>query len=150
MTDTTPRAGRPSSDPVFRRIAALGSIFCLVLAVVGAIVGFVVAGGEGLAGAIAGAVLSLLLVSVTAISMVIANRYTASAAYLQIFFGIVLGGWLLKLVVFIVALLILRDQPWLSPIALFITLVVGLLGGLVIDGIVIAKARIGYVSDPKA
>jgi hypothetical protein len=95
-------------------------------------------------------VLSLLLVSVTAVSMVIANRYTASPAYLQIFFSIVLGGWLLKLIVFVVALLVLRDQPWLSPIALFITLVVGLLGGLVIDGLVIGRARIGYVSDPKA
>lgn len=149
MTDTTSRAGRPSSDAVFRRVAVIGTLYCLVLAAGGAVIGFLAAGPEGLAGAVAGAVLSLLLVSVTAISMLVANRYTASPAYLQIFFGIVLGGWLLKFVVFIVALLLLRDQPWLDPVALFVSLVIGLLGGLVIDGIVVSKARIGYVSDPR-
>ncbi len=92
MTDTAARPGRPSSDAVFRRVAVLGSLFCLVLAVVGAVIGFLVGGPEGLAGAVAGAALSLLLVSVTALSMLIANRYTASPAYLQIFFGIVLGA----------------------------------------------------------
>jgi len=149
MTEQTPPVGRPSSDVVFRRIAVLATAYCVVLAVVAGALGLLLAGQEGLVGALAGAVLSAVLISVTAISMVVANRFVGSPAYLQTFFAIVLGGWLLKFIVFIAALLILRDQPWLDAIVLFLTLVAGLLGGLVIDGIVIARARIGYVSDPR-
>jgi hypothetical protein len=149
MTSEARPDRRPSSDPVFRRIVLIGVIYSAALAIVGGIVGFVVADSHGMLGAVVGAALSLLLLSVTALSMVIANRYVESPFYLQIFFGVVLGGWLLKFVVFVVAVLLLRDQPWLDPIALFVTVVAGLVGGLVIDGVTVARARIGYVSDPR-
>jgi membrane-bound metal-dependent hydrolase YbcI (DUF457 family) len=57
----------------------------------------------------------------------------------------VAGGWLLKLVVFIVAVLLLRDQSWLDPKILFFGLVAGIIVSLVIDTLVVVKARVPYV-----
>ena len=63
------------------------------------------------------------------------------------FFGIVMGAWLLKFVLFIVLAVVLRDQPWIDPTVLFVTLVAGVIGTLVIDLVVVAKSRMPYVSD---
>ncbi len=64
-----------------------------------------------------------------------------------------LGGWLLKLVVFIVLVLVLRDAPWLNGTVLFLSLVAGVLASLVVDVLVVARSRLPYASDvvlPKA
>jgi len=63
-----------------------------------------------------------------------------------VFFGIVLGGWLLKFVVFIVVLLVLRDQPWIQPTVFFVAIVAGVLASLVIDVVVLTRMRIPTVS----
>ncbi len=67
--------------------------------------GFLVGGAEGLGSGLLGVVLSAVFLAITAGSILIANRWFGDALYVPIFFGIVLGGWILKLVVFVVALL---------------------------------------------
>jgi hypothetical protein len=58
-----------------------------------------------------------------------------------------MGGWLLKFVVFLVLMLLLRDQAWISPIVLFLSIVAGVIGSLVVDAIVVLTSRMSYVSD---
>lgn len=137
----------PSSNVPLRRILILASIFAGIVAVVAAVIGFVVSGGEGVAGALVGAVLALLFSGVTAASILFANRFHRSEQYLAIFFGVVLGGWIVKFVLFLVAAFVLRDQPWLDPTVLFLTMVVSVIGSLVIDVVVIGRSRIPVVSD---
>lgn len=58
-----------------------------------------------------------------------------------------MGAWLLKMVLFIAAILLLRDQPFINPVALFIALVVAIVGTVIIDAYVVVTSRMGYVSD---
>ncbi len=146
MTSATP-ARRPSSTPVLRTALVWGGIVTAVLLVVGAVVGFAVGGAGGLGSALAGVAVSAVFLAVTATSILVANRWFGDPLYVPIFFGIVLGGWLLKLVLFIVAIVVLRDQAWVDPVTFYVALVVSVLASLVVDVIVLLRMRIPSASD---
>jgi hypothetical protein len=146
MSATSP-ARRPSSTPVLRTALTWGGIVAGALLVVGALVGFAVAGAGGLGSALAGVLVSAFFLAVTAVSILIANRWFGDDLYVPIFFGIVLGGWILKLVLFIVALVILRGQPWIDPVVFFVALVVSVIASLVVDVVVLLRMRIPSASD---
>jgi len=40
---------------------------------------------------------------------------------------------------------VLKDQPWLNTLVLFLSIIVSVLGSLVIDMVVIARSRMPYV-----
>jgi hypothetical protein len=109
---------------------------------VGGILGYVLAGGDGLASVLLGTAVAVVFAAITAISLMIAVKFEIAA-----FFGIVMGSWLLKMVLFIAAILLLRDQPFINPVALFVALVVAIVGTVAIDAYVVATSRQGYVSD---
>lgn len=132
----------PSSVPVLRRTLKWGWIAAGILAVIAAVVGFAIAGGVGALSGVLGAVFAAVFLGITAASILIAVRFDIVA-----FFGIVLGAWLLKFVVFIVSALLLKNQPWISAPILFLTMIVGVVVSLVIDVVVVAKSRMPYASD---
>ena len=136
--------GVPSSVPVLKRTLAYGFAFAAAIAVVGGVIGLLVAGPIAAWSAVIGAVMAGVFLGITALSILIAVRYDIVA-----FFGIVLGAWLLKFVAFIVVALALRDQPWINPTALFLSLIAGVISSLVVDVVVVMKTRMPYVSDPK-
>ncbi|MWV50402.1 hypothetical protein GRS96_14100 [Rathayibacter sp. VKM Ac-2803] len=144
MTGENPAAVRqqPASVPVLRRTLVIGGVFVLALAVIGAVVGFLAAGAEGALGALLGAIVGGVMVALTAASILVANRLDIGG-----FFAVVLGTWLAKFVLFIIAALALRDQPWLNSTAMFVTIIVAVLGSLVIDVLVVSRSRIPNVSD---
>jgi hypothetical protein len=146
MTSAIP-ARRPSSTPVLRTALVWGGIVTAVLLVVGAVVGFAVGGAGGLGSALAGVAVSAVFLAVTATSILVANRWFGDPLYVPIFFGIVLGGWLLKLVLFIVAIVVLREQAWVDPVTFYVALVVSVLASLVVDVIVLLRMRIPSASD---
>lgn len=137
----------PSSNVVMRRALAGGALLALAVAVVGGPIGYAVAGGPGLVGALLGAVMAFVFLGATAASILLANRFTGTDAYLGAFFGIVMGSFVLKLIVFLVLAIVLKDQPWLDTKVLFLTLVVGIIGSLVVDVVVVTRTRIPAVSD---
>jgi hypothetical protein len=132
---------------MLRRTLIFGSLLAVVVAIVAAPLGFAVAGGPGLVGAILGAAMGFVFLGATAASILLANRFAGSDAAQPVFFAVVMGGWLLKLVVFIVLTVVLRDQEWLEPKVLFLTLIVVVIGSLVIDVVVVARSRVPVVSD---
>ena len=142
MTD--PQRTIPSSVPVLKRTLIFGFLFAAAIAIVGGVIAGVVAGPVGALSAVIGAVMSAVFLGITAASILIAVRYDIVA-----FFAIVLGSWLVKFVLFIVAALSLRDQPWINPSALFLTLIAGVIASLTVDVVVVMKTRMPYVSDPK-
>lgn len=136
MTD----AGFDSAGTVLRRALVWGALVSLAIAVVTSVVGLVVAGAPGLVSGLLGAVFALLFLGVTAASLLVAGRFRGLGT--NAFFAAMLAGWLVKFVVFLLAMLALRDQPWVSPVVLFAAIVATVLASLVVDAVVISRARI--------
>lgn len=148
MTTASPAARRPlSSTPFLRTALVWGGIVTAVLLVAGAVIGFAVAGPGGVGSAVSGVGVSAVFLAVTAASILIANRWFGDPLYIPVFFGIVMGGWILKLIIFIVALIILRGQPWLNGPVFFVAVVVSVLASLAIDVVVLTRMRVPHVSD---
>ncbi|GAA3898954.1 hypothetical protein [Microbacterium invictum] len=136
-----------SSNRILRTTLLWSAAATALLAVIGAVVGYAVAGMEGLWSALVAVVLAAVFLALTGITILVANRWYGDPLYVPIFFGAVMGGWLLKFVLFIVALMLLRGQEWLNPTVFFIALVVSVVASLVIDVIVMTRMRIPHVSD---
>jgi len=136
-----------SAIPILKRILAYGGILALAIAVIGSIVGLIVAGGVGLVSALIGTVMAVVFLGITAASIVLATKVARGDLLSVAFFGIVMGAWLVKLVVFIVLIVLLKDQPWIQTQVLFLTVVIAVIGTLVVDVVVIARSRMPYVSD---
>jgi len=148
MSSASPTPRRPlSSTPVLRTVLVWGGIVTAVLLVVGAVAGFAAGGAAGLGSALAGVAVSAVFLAVTAISILVANRWYGDPLYVPIFFGIVLGGWLLKLILFIVAIAVLRGQDWVDLFVFYIALVVSVIASLAVDVVVLLRMRIPSASD---
>jgi len=131
-----------TAAPVMKKVLLYGALLALAIAVVGSIIGFLVAGGSGVASALVGTALAVVFLAITALSILMASRYS-----ITVFFGIVMGAWLLKFVLFLVIVFLLKDLPWVHTMVLFLSIVAGVVGTLVVDVVVIAKSRMPYVSD---
>jgi len=131
-----------NASSIFTQILKYTGVLALVIAVVGGGLGYLFAGTDGLWSALVGVGLAILFAAITAASMLVAIRFTLGA-----FFGIVMGAWLLKLVIFIVLLVVLRDQPFVNDVVLFLALVVSIIGTLAVDALVVVRGRLAYVSD---
>ena len=131
-----------NASSIFTQILKYTGALALVIAVVGGGLGYLFAGTDGLWSALVGVGLAILFAAITAASMLVAIRFTLGA-----FFGIVRGAWLLKLVIFIVLLVLLRDQPFVDDVVLFLALVVSIIGTLAVDALVVVRGRLSYVSD---
>ncbi|GAA4778911.1 hypothetical protein [Microbacterium gilvum] len=136
-----------SSTPVLRAAILWSAAATGLIAVVGGVAGFLVAGADGLWSALAGALVAAVFLVLTSVSVLVANRWFGDALYVPIFFGIVLGGWFVKLIVFIGALFVLRGQPWLEPVVFFVAIVASVVASLVVDVVVMRTIRIPHVSD---
>lgn len=122
---------------LFKQVFIRGSLLVAAIAVIGSVVGFLVAGMPGLVSALIGAGLALLFVTLTAVSVYVGGKLPLGG-----FFGVVLGGWVLKLVGFIVLIGALKGADFISGPVLFFTLVASILGTLGIDSVLVLKARI--------
>jgi hypothetical protein len=126
-----------TTGQLLTRVIKLGAALIGAIAVLGGIIGFLVAGLNGLLSALVGAGIALVFVSLTAITI----KFGASLP-LGGFFGLVMGGWLLKLVGFIVVIATLKGAAWVDGKVLFFTIVASILGSLALDAVLVAKSRI--------
>lgn len=131
--------------PVLKNTILFGGLLAVAIAVVGSVIGYFVDGSVGLVSALVGAAMAFLFLGVTAGSILLGNRIANSDFLNPLFFVTVLGGWLLKFAVFLILLFVLKDQPWINNIVLLLTVIVGVVGSLVVDVVVIARSRQPYV-----
>lgn len=143
----TSPAFQPTSVPVLKRILAYGVLVAAVIAVVGAVLGGIFAGGTGVVSALIGTAMALVFTGITALSIILANRFAGSELYVGAFFCIVMGGWLLKFIVFLILVVVLSGQPWLDMLVLFLSIIAGVIGSLIVDVVVVMKSRVTYASD---
>lgn len=132
---------------ILARALVYGGILTVGIAILGSVVGYFVAGGPGLVSGLIGAGLTALFMGFTALSILLAARVSKGEASSTVFFGIVLGVWLLKFVVFIVVLVLLRNQPFIEPLVMLVAIIAAVIGSLVVDVIAYVGARVPYVGD---
>ncbi|WP_425844234.1 hypothetical protein [Agrococcus sp. TSP3-2-1] len=130
-----------NTTQIMQRILVWGAVLAAAVAVVGGLAGWLLAQGAGLASALVGTALAIVFCMLTAGSILLALKASRGQMVSGAFFGIVLGGWLLKFVLFIVLVFVLGDQDWLHRGVAFGALVAAVIGSLVIDCVVIATSR---------
>jgi len=133
--------------PLMTRALLYGAIVAIAVAVVAGTIGGMTSGLPGLLGGLLGAALSAVFLGLTAVSILIAGRVTRGDAGNPAFFGIVLGVWVLKLVAFVVAAILMRAWDAVDPVVFFWAVIAAVLGSLVGDIVALARTRIPYVSD---
>jgi hypothetical protein len=131
-----------ASSNLFSRVLTLGSALIGAIAVVGGLIGFLVAGIPGLTSALIGASLTLAFVTLTALSVWLGGKLPLGG-----FFGVVLGGWLVKIVGFALVIGALKGADFINGPVLFFTLVAAILGTLSVDSVLVLKARIPVIGD---
>ena len=122
---------------LFSSILKKGALLIGAIAAVGGVIGYLVASTNGLVSALIGATMAFVFVSMTALSVWIGGKLSLGG-----FFGVVLGGWIVKLLGFMVLVASLRTADFIVGPVLFGSLVVSILGSLALDAIVFSKARI--------
>lgn len=137
---------RPSTAaPVLRRAITYGAALSFAIAIIGSVVGALVAELPGMLSALIGAGMGFVFLALTAASILLADRVTGSDLLSPAYFGIVIGSWILKFIVFLVLIFTLRDAEFVEPVVLFVCLVAAVLGGLVTDIVAVTRSRVPYV-----
>lgn len=146
-TGTNPQTTVNPARRVFVAILRYGAFLALGIALGGGVAGYLAHGWVGVLSALIGTGMAVFFLGLTAVSILVANRYQEHDFATIIFFSVVLGAWLLKFVLFLVLIVLLKDQPFIDNLIMFLSLVAGVIGSLVVDLVVVAKSRIPYVSD---
>jgi hypothetical protein len=143
-TPAKPSSSSRAAEAVFR--TALRDMLLLLgaLTVLGVGIGYLVDGLAGVWGALIGVGLALVFSGTTVVSMI----RTADASP-QKMAAVVMGAWLGKVIVVIVALALLRDLTFYSKPVLAVVLAVGVLGSAYLDYRAVSRGRVPYV-EPSA
>ena len=127
-------------NSVMRRVSWLGALLVSVIAVVASVVGYFLAGTSGIFAAWAGSAAAFLFTVLTILSVLFGARLKIGGLL-----AMVLGGWLIKMVLFLVIFSYLNRAEWLVSEArpiVFFTVVAAVIGGLILDTWVVSKARL--------
>lgn len=140
-TDRSAPTGSDAARAVFR--TALRDMLVLVaaLAVVGIVAGYLVAGVEGLWGAVLGVTLTLVFSGTTVVTMLKTAGASATTTA-----AVVMGGWLAKMLVLILALAVLRRFDFYDKWVLGVVVMVGVIGAALIDYRAVARGRVPNVT----
>jgi hypothetical protein len=133
--------------PILKLALRYGAVIAAAVAVLAGGIGFVVSGVPGMLGGFLGAALSAVFLGLTAVSILLAGRVTRGDGASPLFFGVVLGVWALKVVIFVVLGIALRAADWMDGRVFAGAVIVAVLASLIADMVAFAKARVPYVSD---
>jgi hypothetical protein len=146
MTEQNSPGPQPAGESVAAERAVLraagrdGLLLVAGLAVLGSVVGYLVAGMPGVWGALVGAALAGLFCGGTVVSMMFAVGRGAAGTG-----AVVMGGWLVKIVVLIVVLAVLSGQDFYDRWVLMAVVTVGAIGSAVLDYRAVKDGRVTYV-----
>jgi hypothetical protein len=133
-------AGPQALVAPMRRVLRAGALVAALALPAAALVGWLLAGAPGAWGALIGMGLAVAFFGIT-VGVALA---TARMAPTQL--GIwVLGSWLAKMVLLIVVLALLRDEDFYSRPALFVALLVGTVGTLLLEARIVTTTKVPYV-----
>ncbi len=126
-----------STSSLYKRALGLSGILVLVIGVFGSGLGFLFTGLPGVMSALIGSLVSLGFSALTIMSIWFGSKLPLAG-----FYGLVLGGWLVKVLLFAIVLASLQDADFISGPVFFFAVVTSVLGGLAIDSWVVLKGRL--------
>jgi hypothetical protein len=129
-----------SADQLFKKVLGQTALLTGLIASLGSLAGYFVEGMNGVVSALIGSGLAFAFGALTVVSMIIGRKLSLAG-----FFGVVMGGWLIKLIGFALLARSLQGAEFINGPVLFLTLVAAILGSLVIDSIAVLSARIPVV-----
>lgn len=115
-------------------------LLVVVVGVLGVGVGVLVAGSAGVWAAFLGVVLTLVFSGTTVVSMLRTAGSSGSTMAM-----VVLGGWLAKMVVLVIALAVLGQMSFYDRYVFAAVLLVGVIGAVVLDYRAVRSGRLSYV-----
>lgn len=128
-----------SVQTVLARVLKYGFALTMAIAVLGAGIGFFLAGIHGVWAGLTGSAIAFAFSGLTALSVYFGSKFN-----LGVMMAMVLGGWVIKMVLFLILFAVLRQFDWLdqsSGPVLFFSLVAAVILGLLLDIWLVTKAR---------
>ena len=129
-----------TSSQLFRTVLIQGAILTCAIAILGGLLALWAVGMPGLISALIGSAIALSFTSLTAIAVWVGGKLPLGG-----FYGLVLGGWLAKVIVFVLILSVLNRVDGLHRPTIFFTIVASVLGGLAIDAVAVLRSRVPVV-----
>jgi hypothetical protein len=126
-----------------RRVLRIGLIASLVALPIAVLIGYLVAGASGAWGAAIGMGIAIGFFTITVGIALVTAGMDATALGAS-----VLGSWLVKMILLLVVLALLRDADFYSRPVLFVSLLVGTIGTLVLEALVVTRTRVPYTESP--
>jgi hypothetical protein len=117
-----------------------GSMGSLIAMVVAALVGWLIDGPAGMWGGILGIAIPVAFYSITVIVAVVTVRLRP-----ELFGAAILGSWIVKIAVLIAVLAVLSRADFFNRGVFFAAFVVGTIGYLVAEAIIVVRTRVPYI-----
>lgn len=133
-----------SAGAMFRKALILTSGLVGLIALLGMGIGYLVVGSIAIPSALIGSAIALVFSSVTILSI-----WFGSKLGLNGFFALLMGGWLIKIVVFALVLSVLSGADFISGPVLFLAVVASVLGTLAIESWVVLRSRLQTIGESK-
>ena len=145
MTDTpeTVQPAPSAAEGAFRAALRDLLVFLGVLAVLGSVIGYLVADLPGVWSVLLGAGVVLIFSGTTVVSMLRTANADAT-----VFAGTVAGLWLAKFLVVVVIIIALRPHDFYDKPVFGVTVILGALGAIALDMRAVQRARVPYL-EPK-
>jgi hypothetical protein len=125
-------------------VLRLGSIGSLIAMVVAAVVGWLIDGLAGMWGGVLGIAIPVAFYSITVIVAVVTVRLRP-----ELFGAAILGSWIVKIAVLIAVLAVLSRTDFFNRGVFFAAFVVGTIGYLVAEAVIVVRTRVPYI-EPRA
>ena len=132
---------RNSAD-LFAAAIKLSILLAVLIAAAGSLVGFLIYGLPGVFSALIAAAVSASFGVLTILSIRFGSKLPLNG-----FYALVLGGWLLKLLLFAVLLGSLQGADFISGPMFFFAIVTSVLGGLSIDSYLVLSSKLPAVEN---
>lgn len=126
-----------------RRVLRIGLLASVVALPVAVLLGYLVSGAAGAWGAAIGMGIAVGFFTITVGVALGTAGMDATALGAS-----VLGSWLVKMILLILVLVLLRDADFYSRPVLFVALLVGTVGTLVLEALVVTRTRVPYTESP--
>lgn len=126
---------------IIARAARFNIFALLVVLPIAMVIGYLYAGSPGVAGAGFGVALGFGFFLITALSVTLVSSRAPNLVE-----AVVLGGWLVKLLLFILIFAALRNVAWLDDVTFAVSVAISALLGLAIEVFVVVRAKGIYVT----
>ena len=133
------------ANKALRSALLLGAVITVGIGIVGGIIGYQVDGITGVFSALLGALIAFVFMGVTAGSILLGQKLSGGSIASGAFFITVLGAWLLKFILFLVAIFAIRNVAEINPVIALSSVIAAVIGALVSDVIAVSRARVPVV-----